>query len=192
MRSPRASPPKLRAGSSPLRLLAACQSSYNLAPHYQSATTAPAKLKIDHEYSVRSGAPVVVLYADVLAADFPAAHLALMPLAESGTIAYRFRYRPPVAGSAAGRPPLVLAGYGVELAVKSAEYKASDDRSIDETAGDDAGRDDDAAATKQGDTAESAYFAQHLGSAGPASSLRKLTEEESESEFDSSPKDPRS
>ncbi|KAI9199320.1 UDP-glucose:glycoprotein glucosyltransferase-domain-containing protein [Polychytrium aggregatum] len=87
----------------------------------------PEELPLDHIYG-KTGFPLV-LYANVAAESFAPLHKRLIRLADSGAFRYILRYRPP-AHSTAER--LHLSGYGVELAIKSTEYKVTDDRDVAE------------------------------------------------------------
>lgn len=66
-----------------------------------------------------------VLYADILSPLFAQFHQTISGTARSGQTSYRIRYRP--AATAAQRP-LVINGYGVELALKRTDYIVIDDR----------------------------------------------------------------
>ncbi|KAJ1946986.1 killer toxin resistant protein [Kickxella alabastrina] len=93
------------------------------------------RLGLDHVY--RPDAPllpkIVVLYADPRAESFVGMHEHLVMLADNSEVTYILRYRPWDFSSASDsdRPLLGLSGYGVELALKSTEYKVIDDRDLD-------------------------------------------------------------
>ena len=90
-----------------------------------------------HDYSAAATAgPDVVLYGELGTAAFARAHARLARLADAGQIRYAVRHRalPPAAG--APPPPVAVAGYGVELAIKSTEYRAIDDSQIAQDAQD--------------------------------------------------------
>ena len=53
-----------------------------------------------------------------------------MELAQSNVVTYILRYKPPASGAHA-HGSLHLSGYGAELALKSTEYKVTDDRNAD-------------------------------------------------------------
>ncbi|KAJ2802777.1 killer toxin resistant protein, partial [Coemansia guatemalensis] len=91
------------------------------------------KLAFDHVYPSESTvAPkLVVLYADPRAAGFAEFHSHLAELAENQEVAYIFRYRPWDFDTKESARQLGLSGYGVELALKSTEYKVIDDRDLD-------------------------------------------------------------
>lgn len=85
--------------------------------------------KIDHHFPGGEGSKVnVILYADIATSEFRSFHLALKPLAESGTVDYVLRFYRKKQESRNVR----LSGYGVELQIKSTEYKAQDDTKITE------------------------------------------------------------
>ena len=84
--------------------------------------------------------PVVVLYAAFGAPCFPAMHSALASAADTSSLRYVLRPVAPPAGCAAhgcgsvraaattaGDEPLMVGGFGVEMALKNMEYKAIDD-----------------------------------------------------------------
>ncbi|KAJ3159797.1 hypothetical protein HDU86_001449 [Geranomyces michiganensis] len=79
-----------------------------------------------HPLSARTDAPVVVQYADVSSLSFRPLHDTLWRLSEEGKITYVLRYKP----SRVAGPNLTVSGYGVELALKSKEYKVVDDREV--------------------------------------------------------------
>ena len=85
---------------------------------------------IRHDYNPAATAgPDVVLYGELGTTAFAHAHARLARLADTGKIRYAVRHRalPPAAGAL---PPVAVAGYGVELAIKSTEYRAIDDSQI--------------------------------------------------------------
>ncbi|KAI4199522.1 MAG: hypothetical protein LQ350_004588 [Teloschistes chrysophthalmus] len=75
--------------------------------------------------SVDHGTPSSILYADITSPMFGQFHQTVSKTARDGETSYRIRYRP--ATSATGRP-LVINGYGVELALKRTDYIVIDDR----------------------------------------------------------------
>lgn len=78
--------------------------------------------------------PQSVLYADVTSPLFAHFHETLKSTARNGQTSYRIRYRPSIIGST---KPLVVNGYGVELALKRTDYIVIDDRAAtDENPGD--------------------------------------------------------
>ncbi|KAJ2780423.1 killer toxin resistant protein [Coemansia interrupta] len=111
--------------------------------YVEQASVEPEVLDFDHVYPAVGGSGgrssssrVVALYADPRAEGFVAMHEYLAALAENSEITYVLRYRPwaPDGEAATGRsapaPALALVGYGVELALKSTEYKVIDDREL--------------------------------------------------------------
>ncbi|KAJ2711116.1 killer toxin resistant protein, partial [Coemansia spiralis] len=99
--------------------------------YIEVAKTEPQELALDHVYEPGSAAPkVVVLYADPRAEGFADFHSHLAQLSENGEIRYILRYRPPPPSAADAERDLGLVGYGVELALKSTEYKVIDDRDL--------------------------------------------------------------
>ncbi|XP_006903183.1 PREDICTED: UDP-glucose:glycoprotein glucosyltransferase 1-like, partial [Elephantulus edwardii] len=87
----------------------------------------PLLLKGDHRYlSSNPESPVVIFYAEIGHEAFSVFHRQLVSKSISGKINYVFRHyisRP-------GLEPVYLSGYGVELAIKSTEYKAKDDTQV--------------------------------------------------------------
>ncbi|KAJ2723390.1 killer toxin resistant protein [Coemansia sp. Benny D115] len=102
--------------------------------YVEEAKVEPVKLAFDHVYAPESAqAPkIVALYADPRAEGFVAMHSHLKTLADNGEITYILRYRPWNTESADPdqQSALGLSGYGVELALKSTEYKVIDDRDL--------------------------------------------------------------
>ncbi|PIA18295.1 hypothetical protein COEREDRAFT_13858 [Coemansia reversa NRRL 1564] len=101
--------------------------------YVEEALVETTELAFDHVYPSESAAApkLVVLYADPRAAGFVEFHNHLKQLAENQEIAYIFRYKPWVTDIEDTTRPLGLSGYGVELALKSTEYKVIDDRDLD-------------------------------------------------------------
>ncbi|KAK4535991.1 hypothetical protein CDCA_CDCA07G2016 [Cyanidium caldarium] len=80
----------------------------------------------------------VVLYADLLRdCDFSAMHRQLTHAAAASHVVYVLRHRVPLAAASGTptTPPLSLAGYSVEVAIKSTDYIALDDESLGEHPG---------------------------------------------------------
>ncbi|KNC97316.1 uncharacterized protein SPPG_07245 [Spizellomyces punctatus DAOM BR117] len=95
-----------------------------------SNASAPLVFPSDHIYRLDNSVnsrPFAVLYADLQSDAFPPFHSALLASARRGDLAYVLRYKPP---SAMPEEPLHVSGYGVELALKSTEYKVVDDREV--------------------------------------------------------------
>uniref|UniRef100_A0A3Q2EG56 UDP-glucose ceramide glucosyltransferase-like 1 n=1 Tax=Cyprinodon variegatus TaxID=28743 RepID=A0A3Q2EG56_CYPVA len=83
----------------------------------------PYLYKNDHTYPGvnKTDVPVVILYAEIGTKKFNSFHKVLSEKAEEGTLVYvlrHFKIKP---------QNVLLSGYGVELAIKSTEYKAVDD-----------------------------------------------------------------
>jgi UDP-glucose:glycoprotein glucosyltransferase len=115
-----------------------------------AATTVPHASALDHVYpaaAAAAAAPAVVFYGAVGTPCFAGFHASLKAAAISGAVAYVHR---PVlvpgcerdgcvglgatsGGGKAGGERLTVAGFGVEMAVKNMEYKATDDTEIKDT-----------------------------------------------------------
>ncbi|XP_026150996.1 UDP-glucose:glycoprotein glucosyltransferase 2 [Mastacembelus armatus] len=88
----------------------------------------PYLYKNDHRYPgvIKTDVPVVILYAEIGTKKFSSFHKVLSEKAEEGTLVYVLRHF-----VADPKPQkMLLSGYGVELAVKSTEYKAVDDTKV--------------------------------------------------------------
>uniref|UniRef100_A0AAQ5YWJ2 UDP-glucose ceramide glucosyltransferase-like 1 n=1 Tax=Amphiprion ocellaris TaxID=80972 RepID=A0AAQ5YWJ2_AMPOC len=83
----------------------------------------PYLYKNDHTYpgANKTDVPVVILYAEIGTKKFNSFHTVLSEKAKEGTLAYVLRHYP---------QKMLLSGYGVELAIKSKEYKAVDDTRV--------------------------------------------------------------
>ncbi|KAJ1900071.1 killer toxin resistant protein, partial [Coemansia sp. IMI 209127] len=99
----------------------------------------PEQLEFDHVYpTLKKLLPrkIAVLYADPRSDGFSEIHAYLAELSDNSEFTYILRYRPWNADkSDSPQNPLGLSGYGVELALKSTEYKVIDDRDIEEDGG---------------------------------------------------------
>ncbi|KAM6934699.1 UDP-glucose:glycoprotein glucosyltransferase 2 isoform 2-T2 [Xenentodon cancila] len=88
----------------------------------------PYLYKHDHRYPGvnKTDVPVVILYAEVGTKKFTSFHKTLSEKAEEGKLIYVLRH------FVANPKPqkMLLSGYGVELAIKSTEYKAVDDTKV--------------------------------------------------------------
>ncbi|MCJ1420450.1 hypothetical protein MMC32_006807 [Xylographa parallela] len=82
-------------------------------------------LPFDHVLSLSPELPVSTLYVDINSPLFAYFHHTLSNTARTGQTSYRIRYRPSF--SATGQP-LIVSGYGVELALKRTDYIVIDDR----------------------------------------------------------------
>ncbi|KAM7380489.1 hypothetical protein PAMP_003781 [Pampus punctatissimus] len=90
--------------------------------------TKPYLYKNDHTYPGvnKTDVPVVILYAEIGTKKFATFHKVLSEKAQAGALTYVLRH------FVADPKPLkmLLSGYGVELAIKSTEYKAVDDTKV--------------------------------------------------------------
>ncbi|XP_066454002.1 UDP-glucose:glycoprotein glucosyltransferase 1 isoform X3 [Eleutherodactylus coqui] len=87
----------------------------------------PFLFKGDHQYPGTSpDNPVVILYGEIGTSEFSRFHQHLSEKARAGEILYVLRHY--VANP--GAEKVFLSGYGVELAIKSTEYKAKDDTQV--------------------------------------------------------------
>ncbi|CAN9497714.1 unnamed protein product [Ophioblennius macclurei] len=88
----------------------------------------PYLFKNEHMYpgANKTDVPVVILYAEIGTKKFTTFHKVLSEKAEKGTLTYVLRH------FVANPKPqkMLLSGYGVELAIKSTEYKAVDDTKV--------------------------------------------------------------
>ncbi|OXB83408.1 UNVERIFIED_CONTAM: hypothetical protein H355_006255 [Colinus virginianus] len=87
----------------------------------------PFLFKGDHTYPASNpDSPVVILYAEIGTEGFYRVHKLLVKKAEAGEITYVLRHY--IANPSEEK--VYLSGYGVELAIKSTEYKAKDDTQV--------------------------------------------------------------
>ncbi|XP_060625468.2 UDP-glucose:glycoprotein glucosyltransferase 2 isoform X2 [Anolis sagrei] len=90
----------------------------------------PYLFKGDHKYpTLNESSPVVILYAEMGTKDFATFHKVLSEKAQKEEIVYILRHyiqKP-------NPEKMYLSGYGVELAIKSTEYKAVDDSQAEAT-----------------------------------------------------------
>ncbi|XP_071475342.1 UDP-glucose:glycoprotein glucosyltransferase 1 isoform X2 [Marmota flaviventris] len=87
----------------------------------------PLLFKGDHRYpSSNPESPVVIFYSEIGYENFSNFHHQLISKSNLGKINYVFRHYL----SNPRREPVHLSGYGVELAIKSTEYKAKDDTQV--------------------------------------------------------------
>jgi UDP-glucose:glycoprotein glucosyltransferase len=75
-------------------------------------------------------APASILYADITSPAFRNFHKTLVKTAREGKTSYRVRHRKSLSGES---KPLIVPGYGVELALKRTDYIVIDDRDEDES-----------------------------------------------------------
>uniref|UniRef100_A0A4W6EB76 UDP-glucose ceramide glucosyltransferase-like 1 n=1 Tax=Lates calcarifer TaxID=8187 RepID=A0A4W6EB76_LATCA len=89
----------------------------------------PYLFKGDHKYpGSNPDAPVVILYAEFGQPDFQRLHQAVSSKVSEGLVTYVLRH---YLANPSGKK-VYLSGYGVELAIKSQEYKAKDDTQVQE------------------------------------------------------------
>ncbi|KAH8592371.1 UDP-glucose:glycoprotein glucosyltransferase-domain-containing protein [Bisporella sp. PMI_857] len=74
-----------------------------------------------------SSAPPSILYADITSPIFGQFHKTLIKTAREGKTSYRVRHRKPLTTKET-ETPLIIPGYGVELALKRTDYIVIDDR----------------------------------------------------------------
>uniref|UniRef100_A0A8C0J456 UDP-glucose ceramide glucosyltransferase-like 1 n=1 Tax=Chelonoidis abingdonii TaxID=106734 RepID=A0A8C0J456_CHEAB len=87
----------------------------------------PFLFKGDHRFPLSNpDSPVVILYAEIGTEEFSRFHSLLVLKASAGEITYVLRHY--VANPS--KEKVYLSGYGVELAIKSTEYKAKDDTQV--------------------------------------------------------------
>ncbi|XP_051761619.1 UDP-glucose:glycoprotein glucosyltransferase 2 isoform X2 [Ctenopharyngodon idella] len=91
----------------------------------------PYLYKSDHQYPGVNGTdlPVAVLYAEIGTKEFNTFHKVLSERAQEGKLIYVLRHFV----SEPKNERMLLSGYGVELAIKSTEYKAVDDTQVKES-----------------------------------------------------------
>ncbi|KAI8362188.1 UDP-glucose:glycoprotein glucosyltransferase-domain-containing protein [Mortierella sp. GBAus27b] len=100
-----------------------------LAQYANKVDVKPTTMDLDHVQSSRSDPGLfAILYADVYDPEFIKFRRYLDKLSKEHGLQYSIRYRPPISSVASS--PLVLAGYGVELALKSTDYIVIDDRDL--------------------------------------------------------------
>ncbi|PWW80615.1 Glycosyltransferase Family 24 protein [Tuber magnatum] len=85
------------------------------------------KLQFDRVLGTHEDKPAAILYADIEAPTFKQFHEVLRDYAKQGILTYRVRYKPRT--NKKGRP-VILSGYGVELALKKTDYIVMDDRDV--------------------------------------------------------------
>uniref|UniRef100_A0A8C5VNL2 UDP-glucose glycoprotein glucosyltransferase 2 n=1 Tax=Microcebus murinus TaxID=30608 RepID=A0A8C5VNL2_MICMU len=87
----------------------------------------PYLFKVDHKFPTnKENLPVIILYAEMGTRAFSAFHKVLSEKAQNGEILYVLRHYIQKPSSR----KMYLSGYGVELAIKSTEYKALDDTQV--------------------------------------------------------------
>jgi UDP-glucose:glycoprotein glucosyltransferase len=73
--------------------------------------------------------PASILYADITSPTFGHFHKTLVKTAREGKTSYRIRHRRAISSNS---KPLIIPGYGVELALKRTDYIVIDDRDDEE------------------------------------------------------------
>ncbi|KAJ9665182.1 killer toxin resistant protein [Coniosporium apollinis] len=86
-------------------------------------------LPFDRILGDSTGALSSVLYADITSPSFGRFHKTVSRSAKEGKTSYRIRYKHSASGS---NEPLVINGYGVELALKRTDYIVIDDREAEQ------------------------------------------------------------
>uniref|UniRef100_A0A8C8SQ04 UDP-glucose ceramide glucosyltransferase-like 1 n=1 Tax=Pelusios castaneus TaxID=367368 RepID=A0A8C8SQ04_9SAUR len=131
------------------------QNSYQVLPlhsHYLLTLTSsteprPYLFKGEHKFpTLNENVPVVILYAEIGTKDFVKFHKVLSEKAQKEEIVYVLRHY-------VQKPSprkMYLSGYGVELAIKSTEYKAVDDIQVKEATNDTTEEGDDETEEVQG------------------------------------------
>lgn len=103
----------------------ACEENFSIKSSEDG--TQPKLFKLDHHHPHHDpSAETVILYAEAGTKSFQRMHNKIKKLASEGKVDYVFRHfiqnRP--------KEKVRLSGYGVELQIKSSEYKAQDDREL--------------------------------------------------------------
>jgi UDP-glucose:glycoprotein glucosyltransferase len=98
--------------------------------HSQLAGQRVEMLPFDRILGTESPSVSSVLYADITSPEFRKFHQTAARAAREGQGSYRVRYKPLSGGD---RKPLVINGYGVELALKRTDYIVIDDRQKEES-----------------------------------------------------------
>ncbi|XP_043227369.1 UDP-glucose:glycoprotein glucosyltransferase 1-like isoform X2 [Amphibalanus amphitrite] len=111
-----------------------------LAEAAAAETAGPETFSVDHRYGEQpAGRAAAVLYGRLGTESLCKLHTELKQLADERKVDYVLR---PYSGASEGGSKVRLSGYGVELAIKSTEYKAQDDTKVrEETSGDAASQD---------------------------------------------------
>ena len=101
----------------------------------------------DHVFptgALKDGAPTAVLYGRIGSPEFRAFHTELSKLSKAGELAYVARHADCgcSAAACADSATFNVQGFGVELAIKSVEYKVKDDSSVGKAAEEESARED--------------------------------------------------
>ncbi|KAF9135677.1 hypothetical protein BGW39_001076 [Mortierella sp. 14UC] len=100
-----------------------------LGSYAKQSKSKPTTMDLDHvQSSTQDPSLFTILYADVYDPEFTKFRQYLDTLARDHGLQYSIRYRPSTTSST--ETPLTLAGYGVELALKSTDYIVIDDRDL--------------------------------------------------------------
>jgi UDP-glucose:glycoprotein glucosyltransferase len=113
-------------------------------------------LPFDRTLGSGSKSVVATLYADISRPEFRKFHQIASKSAKEGKSLYRIRYKP----SSTENKPLVISGYGVELALKRTDYIVIDDRPKGE---------DEQEAKKPGDTKQASLEDEEVDDLRPLS-----------------------
>uniref|UniRef100_W5KUJ0 UDP-glucose ceramide glucosyltransferase-like 1 n=1 Tax=Astyanax mexicanus TaxID=7994 RepID=W5KUJ0_ASTMX len=124
----------------------------------------PYLYKNDHKYPGANGTdlPVVILYAEIGTKKFNTFHKVLSERAEEGKLIYVLRHYV----AEPKKQNILLSGYGVELAIKSTEYKAVDDTQV---------KDSKSSTTDEEDDTDEVQVYQHVLRSGMFSALTDLS-----------------
>ncbi|KAG0378074.1 hypothetical protein BGX24_004801 [Mortierella sp. AD032] len=99
-----------------------------LGSYAKKSKSKPATIDLDHvQTSTQDSSLFTILYADVYDPEFTKFRQYLDTLGRDHGLQYSIRYRPSIKSA---ETPLTLAGYGVELALKSTDYIVIDDRDL--------------------------------------------------------------
>ncbi len=90
--------------------------------------SSPQELPFDRVQG-NASAPASILYVDITSPTFGQFHQTLIRTARQGKTSYRVRHKKPLTRKGA---PLLISGYGVELALKRTDYIVIDDRNEDD------------------------------------------------------------
>ncbi|KAA6411432.1 MAG: glycosyltransferase family 24 [Lasallia pustulata] len=105
-----------------------CSPSLERAQQDFKGSKDPQDLPFDRVLGESAQAPSSIIYADITSPLFGQFHQIISRTARKGQSSYRLRYRP---SPAASPKPLMLSGYGVELALKRTDYIVIDDRNAE-------------------------------------------------------------
>jgi UDP-glucose:glycoprotein glucosyltransferase len=89
------------------------------------------ELPFDRILGAPSNPLFAIVYADITSPKFAKFHQTISRTAKAGDISYRVRHKP---STSTQKAPLVVSGYGVELALKRTDYIVIDDRPAEQAA----------------------------------------------------------